>query len=260
MMNFLSKVDMRSVKKASWILGSMAMSLLLTTACAQNDSATSEKSQEEIVKKLVEPKLGKGVQVDSIKKTVYGGLYEVRVGDDIYYTDDKAQFLFVGDVVDLNTHKNLTKQRLEKLNAMNFSDLPFDLAFKQVKGDGSRVIAVFEDPNCGYCKRLRKALQSVDNITIYTFMYDILSDDSAVKSRNVWCTADPAKTWNDWMINGKPAPQAPDSCKEDPHDKIMALGHKLHISGTPAIFFTDGTRIPGYIDAAAMEEKLNTIK
>jgi len=260
MMNFLGKVDMQSVKKASWILGSMAMSVLLTTACAQNDQVASTASQEEIVKKLVEPKLGKDVHIDSIHKTTYDGLYEVRVGDDIFYADEKAQFLFVGDIVDLSTHKNLTKQRMEKINAVNFTDLPFDLAFKQVKGVGSRVIAVFEDPNCGYCKRLRKALQNVDNITIYTFMYDILSDDSAVKSRNVWCTADPAKTWNDWMVNGKPAPKAPDTCKEDPHEKIMALGHKLHISGTPAIFFTDGSRIPGYIDAAAIEEKLNSIK
>jgi len=182
------------------------------------------------------------------------------VGDDVFYTDEKAQFLFVGNVMDLKTHKNLTKARLEGMHSMNFTDLPFDLAFKQVKGNGKRVIAVFEDPNCGYCKRLRKALQSVDNITIYTFMYDILSDDSAVKSRNVWCTADPAKTWNDWMVNGKPAPEAPESCMTNPHEKIMALGAKLHISGTPAIFFTDGSRIPGYIDAAAMEEKLNSIK
>jgi len=229
------------------------MGLLLTSACAQTDPETA-------LKKLIEPKLGTNIKVDSIKKTAYSGLYEVVVGDDIYYTDEKGQYLIVGSVMDLNTHRNLTKIRLESLHTTNFSDLPFELAFKQVKGDGKRVIAVFEDPNCGYCKRLRKALQSVDNITVYTFMYDILSDDSAVKSRNVWCSADPSKTWNDWMISGIPAPDAPATCTSDPHEKIMALGHKLHINGTPAIFFTDGSRIPGFVDAAGIEEKLNSIK
>lgn len=241
------------MKKMSLALGSVAMTMLLTTACAQTD-------QEITIKKLVEPKLGKGVVIDSVKKTPYAGLYELQVGEDIYYTDDKAQYLFVGNVMELSTHKNLTKTRLDSLNTVKFSDLPLNLAFKQVKGDGKRVIAVFEDPNCGYCKRLRKELQSVDNITIYTFMYDILSDDSAVKSRNVWCSSNPAKTWNDWMVNGIPAPEAPSGCTFNPHDKIMALGTKLHINGTPAIFFVDGSRIPGYIDAAAMEEKLKSIK
>ena len=253
-MKFNLEADMRLIKKLSCVLGSLAMSVLLTTACAQTDVEAN-------IKKSIEPKLGKGVVVNSIKKTNYAGLYEVIIEDEIYYTDDKAQYLFAGKIIDLNDHhKNLTQARLESLNAVKFDELPFGLAFKQVKGDGSRKIAVFEDPNCGYCKRLRKELQSVDNITIYTFMYDILSDDSAVKSRNVWCSADPAKTWNDWMINGKPAPEAPASCTKDPHVEIIALGRKLHINGTPAMFFADGSRIPGFAEAAAIEEKLKSVK
>lgn len=242
---------MQMIKKCAALLGCLAATVLLTTACAQTDQSAA-------VKKLIEPKLGGNVKVDAIKKTNYAGLYEIQVGDDIYYTDEKAQYLFVGNVMDLSTHKNLTKTRLDSLNTVKFTDLPMDLAFKTVKGNGKRVIAVFEDPNCGYCKRLRKELQSVDNITIYTFMYDILSDDSAVKSRNVWCAANPSQAWTDWMVNGKPVPEAPASCMSNPHDRIMALGTKLHINGTPAIFFEDGSRVPGYIDAAALEEKLKT--
>ncbi len=244
---------MKSLKQAAWIVGALVTSLIITTACAQTDTSES-------IKKSIGPKLGTGVVVDSVKKTPYSGLYEVQVGDDIFYTDEKMQYLFVGNVMDMNAHKNLTRIRQESLNTVKFANLPFELAFKQVKGDGKRVIAVFEDPNCGYCKKLRKALQSVDNITIYTFMYDILSDDSAVKSRNVWCAPDPAKAWNDWMVSGIVVPDAPKDCTTSPHEKIMALGSKLHINGTPAIFFPDGTRIPGFVDAAALEEKLNTLK
>ena len=244
---------MHIMKKAAVVLASVALGFLLTSASAQTDVEAN-------IKKLIEPKLGTNVKVDSVKKTPYAGWYEVLSGDEIFYTDEKVQYLFVGNVMDLNSRRNLTKARMESLHSLNFKDLPFDLAFKQVKGNGKRVIAVFEDPNCGFCKRLRKGLENVDNITIYTFMYDILSDDSAVKSRNVWCTTDPAKTWNDWMVKGIPAPEAPDSCMSNPHEKIMELGAKLHISGTPAIFFEDGSRIPGFIDAAAMEEKLATVK
>lgn len=240
---------MQSIKNVTVVISSLLMSLILTTACAQTD-------QEAAVKKLVEPQLGAGVKVDSVKKTAYSGMYEVMVGDDVFYTDEKAQYLFVGSVVELKSHKNLTKARLEGLNSAKISELPLNLAIKQVRGNGKRVVAVFEDPNCGYCKRLRKELQKIDNVTVYTFMYDILSEDSEIKSRNVWCSADPAKAWNDWMLNGKAAADAPASCMTNPHKDILALGSKLHINGTPAIFFEDGSRIPGFVDAAAIEEKL----
>ena len=243
------KVFMSNMKQSGLLIGSVALSLFLTTACAQTDQSAN-------VKKLVEPKLGDNVKVDSVTKSPYAGLYEVTLGGEIYYTDEKANYLFVGDVMDLKTHKNLTKAKIDNLNKIKIADLPLDLALKQVKGDGKRVIAVFEDPNCGYCKRLRKELKNVDNITIYTFMYDILSDDSAVKSKNIWCSDDPAQAWNDWMTDGKDAPAAPESCTSTPHQKILALGNKLRINGTPAIFFEDGSRVPGFINAAAIEEKL----
>ena len=132
-------------------------------------------------------------------------------------------------------------------------------AIKTVKGNGKRVIAVFEDPNCGYCKRFRHTINEMDNVTVYTFMYNILAEDSAVKSRNIWCAPDRAKAWDDWMLNGKSAPQAPANCTA-PNDKILALGQKMKITGTPTVFFTDGTRIPGAIDQKALEAKLASVK
>jgi thiol:disulfide interchange protein DsbC len=240
-------------KRAALLLTGLICGLAIHAADAQTDV-------EATIKKTIAPKLGANVKVESVKKSGIMGLYEVIVGDEVFYTDEKAQYLVAGTIFDLNNSKNLTQARLDALHTVKFADLPFELAFKQVKGNGKRVVAVFEDPNCGYCKRLRHELQHVDNITIYTFMYDILSDDSEIKSRNIWCSANPAKTWNDWMVDGKEAPVAPESCKFDPHDKIIALGKQLHIVGTPAVFFTDGSRSPGFVSAAALEEKLNNIK
>jgi thiol:disulfide interchange protein DsbC len=221
--------------------------------------SSAETAQEANVKKLIQPRIGEGAEVESVTKTPYSGLFEVRVGNDVFYTDAQAKYLFVGRVLDANTTEDYTKARLEAINRIKFSDLPLESAVKSVKGNGKRVIAVFEDPNCGYCKRFRKTLQEVDNVTVYTFLYNILADDSSVKSKNIWCTADRSKSWDEWMLNGKVAPTAPESCST-PNEKIFNLGRKLKVTGTPTIFFTDGSRIPGAIDARGLESKLASIK
>jgi len=230
----------------------LATGLMASCVGAQN-------SVEATIKKNVEPRLG-GAKIESVKETPYAGLYELRVAGDILYTDKKGEYLVIGHVYDAKTTRDLTRERIDEINKIKFSDLPLESAIKQVKGDGKRVIAVFEDPNCGYCKRLRQTtLKNVDNVTIYTFMYNILSDDSFVKSKNIWCAPNRSKAWDDWMINGKAAPAAAENC-ETPNDKVLALGQKLKITGTPAIFFADGTRIPGAIDQKTLEAKLATVK
>lgn len=230
----------------------MATGLIASCVGAENTTEAS-------IRKAVEPRLG-GAKIESVKETPYAGLYELRVNGDILYTDKTGQYLVIGHIYDVKTSQDLTRARIEDIQKIKFSDLPLDLAIKQVKGDGKRVIAVFEDPNCGYCKRLRQTtLKNTDNITIYTFLYNILSDDSVAKSKNIWCSADRAKAWDDWMINGKQAPTAPENC-QTPNDKVLALGQKLHIQGTPAIFFADGSRIPGAVDQKALEAKLATLK
>ena len=246
---------MRTLKLAAKVVLAAATTLLAVSCSAASDPAV-----EANIKKLVEPRLGPGVKIDSVKETPYAGLYEVRAAGDILYTDKKGEYLIIGHVYNAKTAEDLTKIRVDEINKVKFSDLPFEMALKTVKGDGKRVIAVFEDPNCGYCKRLRQTtLKELDNVTVYTFLYNILSEDSSVKSKNVWCAADRNKAWDDWMVNNKAAPTAPATCAT-PTEKVFALGQKLRISGTPSIFFADGSRIPGAVDLKTMESKLATIK
>lgn len=232
-------------------LRALALGLLCCVSLAQ-----AETPQEAAIRKLLEPRLGEGVKVDAITKTNYAGLYEVRMGSDIVYTDEKAQFIFAGNIFDSVNGTNYTKQRTEELLKIKFSDLPLDSALKSVKGDGKRVMAIFEDPNCGYCKKFRQTLLQVPNLTVYTFMYNILAEDSEVKSRNIWCSANRAKAWDDWMLNNKEAPKAAASCKT-PNEKVYELGRRLKVNGTPTIFYVDGTRSSGVMDVKALEERLN---
>ncbi len=217
-------------------------------------------AQESRIRKALQNRFGNDATIESVTKTPYSGLYEVKVGGEIVYSDADGRYVFIGRVIDTESSKDLTQARMDDLNRVKFADLPLDLAVKSVKGSGKRVIAVFEDPNCGYCKRFRKTLAEVKDITVYTFIYPVLGDDSTTKSRNLWCATDRAKAWDDWMVDGKTPPQAPESCSSAAVDKVVELGRKFRVTGTPTIIFTDGSRIPGAVDAKTLESKLASVK
>ena len=210
-------------------------------------------ADEASVKKAVEAKIGG--PVTSVTKTTYLGLYEVYADGQVLYTDEKVSALLIGSLIDGKTMKNITTERMQKLTAIKFSELPLAQAVKQVRGDGKRVFATFEDPNCGYCKKMAKEIAKLDNVTIYTFLYPILSQDSREKSNQIWCATDRAKAWNDWMVDGK-APAGKGDCDTTAITTTLETGRKLAINGTPTIFFADGERVPGAIPLARIEQKL----
>jgi thiol:disulfide interchange protein DsbC len=213
---------------------------------------------EQQIKTEIQKKLGANAKVKSVSPAPVSGLYEVLVGNDIFYTDASAKYLIQGEIIELASGKNLTEQRQTDLNRIKWSDLNPANAIKNVRGNGSRQLAVFSDPNCGYCKRLEKSLQQLDNVTIYTYLIPILSPDSVQKSKQIWCSSDPYKAYIDWMINGI-APSGKGECTS-PLDKNMAFAKTYGITGTPTLFFTDGSRFPGAVQITDIEKKFNSLK
>ena len=200
------------------------------------------------------------IKVKQVAKAGYLNLYEVLTQDgQLLYTDEKVSVVIDGQLIDTKTKTSVTAERMRKLNAIKFSDLPLDNAIKQVRGNGKRVLATFEDPNCGYCKKLAKDLQKLDNVTLYTFLLPILSEDSLRKSRQIWCAADRAKAWNDWMVDGK-APSGKEDCDTSAIARNQEFGGKNNITGTPTLFFADGERIPGAVPLANIEKKLGAAR
>jgi len=194
------------------------------------------------------------VEVTRVQPTDYANLYEVQLGGNIVYTNEKAEFVLAGNLVDAKTKRDVTTERIEEISKVDFSTLPLAQAVKLVKGNGARKMAVFEDPNCGYCKKLHKELTTLDNVTVYTFLFPILAPDSVTKANNVWCAKDQATVWTDWMNKGIEPPAA--TC-ETPIEKNLALGQKLAVQGTPAIFFESGSRVNGYVPAARLNQELD---
>ena len=215
-------------------------------------------ADEADVRKGMEARLG--TKVESVTKAGFLGLYEVYADGNIFYTDDKVTAIMVGaQLIDAKSMKNVTEERMRKLTAIKFNELPLDRAIKQVRGDGKRVLATFEDPNCGYCKRLARDLQKLENVTIYTFLLPILSEDSVKKSKQIWCSADRAKAWNDWMIDGK-TPSGREDCDTAAITRNQEFGRKLNITGTPTMFFGNGERVPGAMPLPRIEQKLAEIR
>jgi len=202
-----------------------------------------------------------GGSVTSVCKTPFG-LYEVVVDAEIVYVDERVNYLISGNAYDLRNQENLTAKRKEEATRIDFRSLPLQLAVKTVRGSGSRVLAVFEDPNCPYCKRFEKEIAGLNDTTIYTFLYPILSrdasvaDDSYPKSKAIWCAPDRTLAWSQLMLEGKHLAAAPEDCQH-PLEEILALGQKLHITGTPTLVFSDGRRAPGAIPRERVEQMLS---
>jgi thiol:disulfide interchange protein DsbC len=231
---------------------SAAAMLLAGVACADESTIRAE-----IAKKF--PK----ANVESITRTPHLGLYEVIVDGQVFYTDADFDYLIDGSIVETGTMTNLTAARQKELEekklrllAFPFEQLPFDMAIKKVKGDGSRKVAVFSDPDCPFCRRLERELVKLDNVTIYLFLFPIaeLHPKAPDVSRAIWCSTDRVKAWDDYMLKGV-APKAAGSC-DNPVDRLVEFGKSKRINGTPTIFFADGKRVPGAISLDQFEDLL----
>ncbi|WP_217126889.1 DsbC family protein [Hydrogenophilus thiooxidans] len=239
----------------------MKRSLVLGLVCfGLHATAFAETAEEAKVRKSIDALLGSDA-VRSVRAAPMPGLYEVVLtSGELVYTNREVSHIVVGSIIDAKTRTNLTEKRLDELSRIDFSTLPLKDAIVIKKGDGSRVFASFEDPNCGFCKRLAKTLQEVDNTTQYLFLYPILGPDSEDKAKRILCSDDPAKTWQSWMVEGKTPPAVPPSCDTSVIERNVALGRQLGIGGTPTLFLRDGSRIGGFLPAEKLEERLRAVR
>jgi thiol:disulfide interchange protein DsbC len=199
------------------------------------------------------------LKVDEVRPAPMPGLWELRIGGEIRYTDPTGTFLIEGELLDLKARKNLTEERIAQLNRVDFASLPLKDAMVWKSGNGKRRIAVFADPNCGYCKRFEKGLQDVKDVTVYTFLIPILGGDSAEKSRSIWCAKDSTSAWLGWMLRGEAPPKSTPGCDGGTIERNLALSRKINVNGTPAIVLEDGSRIPGAVGALELEKRLQAL-
>ena len=239
-----------------WMMMKLMKTVLIVAAMA---ASLNVAAQEATIRKNLGERISQLQKIDEITKSPMPGLYEIRVnGTEIFYTDAEGNFLIQGNLIDTKQRRNLTEERIDKLTAINFDSLPFKDAFTIVRGNGKRKLAVFGDPNCGYCKRFERDLEKVDNVTIHMFLYPILSADSNEKSKHIWCAKDKGKAWQDWMVRDQLPTAA--NCDTAAIARNVEIGRKYKITGTPTLVFADGSRVPGAIGAAEVEKHLTAAR
>ncbi len=215
-------------------------------------------AQEAQIRKALAERLPQLPAIDDVSRSPIPGLWEVRYGgSEILYSDDKGEHILVnGSLVETRTRKDLTEARLEKLMAVPWDKLPLKDAMVWKQGNGSRKLAVFEDPNCGYCKRFEREVAALKDVTVYTFLMPILGPDSTAKSRDIWCAKDNTAAWRGWMLGNVLPPKAAAGCDSTALERNLAFSRQHRINGTPAVFFEDGTRKPGAIPGEQLEQLL----
>ena len=227
------------------------LAVALTTGLASACLAQEAVIRENLVKRL--PGLP---QIDEVSKTPIPGVYEVRMGTELIYTDERGDHVIEGAIIDTRTRANLTEARVEKLTAIDFAALPLKDAILWKQGTGARKLVVFADPNCGYCKKFETEMQQVKDVTVYTFLLPILGGDSPEKSRDIWCAKDNGVVWRDWMIKGTRPTRNIGQCDTSVLQRNLALAKKFRVNATPALVFEDGKRVPGAMAPDQVEKQL----
>ena len=230
----------------------VALALALVAALGQG----AVQAQEAQIRKNLAERLPQLPKIDEVTKTPIAGIYEVRIGSEVHYTDADANYLIEGELIDLKAKKNITEERVSKLSAVDFATLPLKDALVWKQGNGKRKIAVFADPNCGYCKRFEKTLQDVKDVTVYTFVIPILGPDSTQKSKAIWCSKDSMVAWRNWMLDSTAPPRIMGQCDDSAIERNLAFSRKHRVTGTPAIVFEDGTRAPGALSLEELEKRM----
>lgn len=245
----------------------LASALLFALAAHTNANAqqkTSGATQEPpaalTIRKNLAARLPQIPAISEVRALPVTGLYEVRIGDhDLFYTDAQGRHLIQGQIIDLQTQRNLTSERVDELTAVNFKDLPFGDAFVIRRGKGERQLAIFSDPECTFCRELERELVKLDNVTVHVFLYPVLGPQSTEKAQTIWCAAPAqrAQVWLDWMLKSVP-PQAAGNCPAQTLATLkrnVEFGRKYRIDGTPALFFADDKRASGALSARQIERQ-----
>jgi thiol:disulfide interchange protein DsbC len=240
----------------SWRRRALALTLgaLCIASCFAADDATIAATiRGNLAKRL--PNLP---PIDEVTRAPVPGLWELRLGSHVIYSDAQGGFVIEGEIVDTSTSVNLTRRRIDSLTAFDFAKLPLEDAVVWKRGNGARKLVVFADPNCGYCKKLERDLGTVPDITVYTFLVPILGGDSPEKSRDIWCAKDRGKAWRSWMVDNV-APPSDRTCDTAALSRNVRLGEKHGVTGTPSMVFENNERVSGIIGNEALEKKFSLL-
>lgn len=238
----------------------MFKTTLMQLALAGLAVSSGASADEAAIRKNLPERLPNFPKIDEVLKTPIPGVYEVRMGNELLYSDETGSHLIDGHIIDTRSRSNLTEARLAVINRIDFASLPLKDAVVFKLGTGARKLAIFADPNCGYCKQFERSLSNLKDVTVYTFLYPILGGDSPDKSRAIWCSKDVTNVWRAWMLDGQPPPRTMGACDSSAIERNIAFAQKHRVTATPALVFESGERVQGAIPLDQVEKRLLAVR
>ena len=230
--------------------------LFITSSASIADEAIGFSAIEKTVRKALP-----NTQIKTIQPSPIEGLVEIEAGQNILYADPTGRYLVVGNIYDMHTATDLTAERKSTTPKIEWSQLPLDAAVKY-RNSGSQKLAVFFDPDCGWCKKLHDQLKALDDVEIFNIMYPVegLHPSARSKASSILCSNDPLAALDKTLAH-----QAlPESNDQDCHKNAdvaitqaieFAQAHNIH--GTPTLVSFDGRVRPGFMRTEQLKDWLN---
>lgn len=240
-------------KSVAVLVAGLALGAVAHAADAPQEPARAPVSAKSLTafKSMLESRYP-GTPFKSVEETPLPGIFQVTMGREVaYVNEDGRYFLFNAHLFDMKTQTDLTKPAIDRAQSIDFKTLPLKDAVKSVKGNGKRVVAVFTDPDCPYCRQLEASLDKLTDATVYRFIFPIegLHKGVTEKSKALWCAGSNDASRLDalraYMGGAKKADGAANCA--NPIDRNVELAKKLGINGTPTMIASDGRMLPGYL-------------
>jgi len=230
--------------------------LFFVTGASMADEAANFSAIEKTVRKALP-----GTQIKTIQPAPIEGLVEIEAGPNILYADPNGRYLVVGNIYDMHTATDLTAERKSATPVIEWSQLPLDAAVKY-SNSGSQKLAVFFDPDCGWCRKLHDQLKTLNDVEIFAIMYPVegLHPSARSKAASILCASDPLNAL-DLALSNQTLPESTDAhCLKNADEAITQVieftqAHNIH--GTPTLVSTDGRVRPGFMRAQQLKDWLN---
>jgi thiol:disulfide interchange protein DsbC len=191
-----------------------------------------------------------GIEPTDVSDSPMPGIYQVALGSNVAYVSADGKFIIRGDIYDTETSANLTEETRAKARVamLDSVDPATMIVFKPADGKVKHKITVFTDIDCGYCRQFHR---DIDKVTALGIEVDYLSfprtgpnTESWTKADEVWC----AKDRNAALTRAKLGGETPNAtCANTPVESHYALGQRIGVRGTPAVFSETGELIGGYL-------------
>jgi len=196
-------------------------------------------------------------------------MYEANLGGQEMIVSRSGQYAILGDLFDLTSITNLTAEqrtsRMSEVAAEEIATLTNDQVVSfEAEGREVGTMWVFTDPTCPYCRRVHEEIEeyAAAGITVNYVPYPRsgFRGNDYEQLKKVMCADNRQQAMHDFKMGTAGSDYDRFGSEQKCHDIVAngyEMGGRIGITGTPFIFLSNGTAIPGYNPAERIIQLFN---